>query len=163
MSQIKQKTTGKRMIIHGEERWRTPNGMYENLQHFTIEDSDCNFHKVWLLPLLFTYDNLGSKKIMLANWIITHLNRDNQLLLTYRQIAKESGFSINTVARTVQILLEVGFLKRMNLGNYMVNPDIIFKGAHRDRMNLLITYQNGEQQTLFDEVPPEAQEPKKAV
>ena len=45
-----------------------------------------------------------------------------------------------TVRQTLDALLENDFLRKVQVGVYMVNPNMIFKGSHNGRMNVLIRY-----------------------
>ena len=40
----------------------------------------------------------------------------------------------------MKLLLEADFLRRVNQGCYVVNPDVIFKGSRTGRLNVLNTY-----------------------
>ena len=66
--------------------------------------------------------------------------------MTYRQISEKTNISLETVRKTMAILLEVNFLKRINQGVYQVNPDILFKGNKNTRLNLLTQYNNLDNQ-----------------
>ena len=106
-----------------------------------IEERDFNFTKVWFEHLLASYDLIGNQKTKVANYIIDNLNRDNLLLCTYRGISQETGVSIPTVNETMQILLKVNFLQKVQSGCYRVNPDVLFKGTAKQRLGILQQYQ----------------------
>ena len=93
-----------------------------------------------------TLDLVGNQKTKLAFWLIENLNKENQLTMTYRQISEKTNISLETVRKTMAILLEVNFLKRINQGVYQVNPDILFKGNKNTRLNLLTQYNNLDNQ-----------------
>lgn len=97
-------------------------------------------HKVWLQHILNSIDLIGNQKTKLAFWIIEHLNKENQLIMTQRKIAENAGISIDTVRLTMKALMDSNFLIKINSGAYMVNPDVIFKGGKSDRLNILIQY-----------------------
>lgn len=105
-----------------------------------VEERDFDFAKVWMKSFLTTLELVGNQKSRLAYWIIEHLNRDNYLLYTYDQMAEETGISKETVRVTIKILMDADFLRRKSRGVYIVNPDIVFKGTHASRMNLLTQY-----------------------
>lgn len=112
------------------------------VQLIEVEERDFNFHKVWLKHLITALDEINSKKQKLAFWILDNLDRENQLTLTLRQIAEQSGISLPTVTRTMKLLQEgdMPLLIRKNSGCYVVNPNIIFKGSHNNRMAVLYNY-----------------------
>ena len=116
------------------------------MQLIDIEERDFNFHKVWLQHILNSIDLIGNQKTKLAFWIIEHLNKENQLTMTQRQIAQKSGISLDTVRLTMKALLESNFLVKQNIGVYMVNPDVVFKGGKTDRLNILIQYHDVEKE-----------------
>ena len=113
------------------------------MQVIEIEERDFNFHKVWLQHILNSIDLIGNQKTKLAFWIIEHLNKENQLIMTQRKIADKTGMSLDTVRLTMKALMDSDFLIKINSGAYMVNPDVIFKGGKTDRLNILIQYHGG--------------------
>ena len=75
--------------------------------------------------------------------IIDNINKDNQLLYSYRQISEITGISYSVVAETVKALLDADFLRKHGKV-LIVNPDIIFKGSAIRRANILHTYSQAE-------------------
>lgn len=142
----KQLTTRKKVKVVGTETYiKQATGELKEMQLIDIEERDFNFHKVWLQHILNSIELIGNQKTKLAFWIIEHLNKENQLTMTQRQIAQKSGISIDTVRLTMKALMDSNFLIKQNMGVYMINPDVIFKGGKNDRLNILIQY-HGEQQ-----------------
>lgn len=133
-------TTKKVKVIGTQQYINTADGTVEDFQVMKIEDRDFNFHKVWLEHIISSLDLIGNQKTRLAFWIIDHLDKENKLTMTYRQIAEKSGISLDTVRVTMKSLMESNFLERINQGAYRVNPDVIFKGGKTDRMNVLYQY-----------------------
>ena len=115
-------------------------------QEISVEDRDFNFHKVWLQHLINSLDGISNQRLKLAFWIIDHLNRENQLVMTQRTIAKKSGISLYTVTQTMKALQEgkPSFLIKINSGAYQVNPDVIWKGSHKNRMGICFDYHTAE-------------------
>lgn len=107
-----------------------------------IDDRDFNFHKIWFGHFIQSLDTITSQRLKLAFWIIDHLDSNNKLSMTQRQIAEQSGISLKTVGLTMRALQEgdLPFLRRLNGGTYIVNPDIIFKGNFGKRMAVLYDY-----------------------
>lgn len=137
----KNKTTKKVKIVGTESYINANTGEIEDFQVVKMEDRDFDFHKVWIHAIVNSLDLIGNKKTKLAFWIIEHLNHDNQLVMTYRQIEEKTGFSLETVRLTMNALIESDFLRRINQGAYCVNPDVLFKGKHSGRLNVLFQYQ----------------------
>lgn len=128
-------------------------GELADLNVIEIEDRDFNFHKVWLGHIINSIDLIGNQKTRLAFWILDNLDRENKLTMTYRQIAKKSGISLDTVRKTMISLIDSNFLQRINQGAYRVNPDVIFKGTRPGRMSVLFDYKDTqyEQMSLLNE------------
>ena len=133
-------TTKKVKVVGTQQYINATDGTVEDLQVMRIEDRDFNFHKVWLDHIISSLDLIGNQKTRLAFWIVDHLDKENKLTMTYRQIAEKSGISLDTVRVTMKSLMESNFLERINQGAYRVNPDVIFKGGKTDRMNVLYQY-----------------------
>ena len=150
------KTTSKKIKVIGQQKYINADTQeVEDFEVINIEDRDFNFHKIWLQHIISSFELIGNQKIKLAFWIIDHLDRENKLTMTYRQIADKSGISLDTVRRTMQCLLDTDFLERINQGAYRVNPNMIFKGTRNNRLNVLYQYND----TKYDNIPsPEDEE-----
>lgn len=137
----KEITTTKKVKVIGNEQYiNEKTGEIKDFQVINIEDRDFNFHKVWMTHIINSIDLIGNQKTKLAFWIIDNLNKENQLIMTYRQISQKSGISYQTVSRTMKALIESNFIQQINQGAYRVNPDVLFKGGRKDRLNVLIEY-----------------------
>lgn len=145
----KQKFVGTKILVDPETNEAYP------MQLNVIEDRDFNFTKVWLQHLVNSLDEISNQKLRLAFWIIDHLDKENQLVMTQRQLADASGISLKTVSRTMQALCEgePPFLQKINSGAYRVNPEVMFKGSHNNRMGVIYKYQ----QTAADNAKAEEQ------
>lgn len=144
-------TTKKVKVIGREQYINKETGLLEDFEVVSVEDRDFNFHKVWLESVINSMDLLGNQKTRLAFWIIQHLNKENQLVMTQRQISEKSGISLKTVSVTMKTLLDSNFLRKINGGAYCVNPDVLFKGTRNGRMNVLIQYNSLEQMQKDEE------------
>lgn len=146
----KQQTTKKVKYVGTQQFINAETGVVENFQVSNIQDKDFNFHKVWMRNFISTLDIVGNQKTRLCFWIIDNLNKDNQLVYTYRQIADKTKMSLETVRVTMNILLDSDFLRRQNQGCYIVNPDIVYKGSRTGRLNILNQYQDSEYVEMSD-------------
>lgn len=106
-------------------------------------DKDSNFYKLFMRDFIRTIDIVSNKKTKVCYWIIDNINKDNQLLYSYRQIATKTGISYSTVAETMKALINSDFLRKSGK-ILIVNPNIIFKGSASRRANILHTYQQAE-------------------
>ena len=127
--------TRKKVKVVGTETYiKQDTGELREMQVIDIEERDANFHKLWLGHILNSIDLIGNQKTRLAFWILDHLDSNNLLPMTQRQIADKSGISYQTVSRTLQALIDSNFLQRINQGAYRV------KGGKNARMNVLLQY-----------------------
>lgn len=152
---LKKQTTSKKQKLIGVTHYIDPKtGELVPMQVTKVEYRDFNFHKVWLQNLIVSLDDVTNKKMELAFWIIDNLNKENQLVMTYRTIAKKSGISEGTVKATMKALQtgSIPFLKKINSGAYQVNPEILWKGTHSSRMGIVFDYStNKPEEEEFEE------------
>lgn len=109
----------------------------------TEDNKDFNFHKLFMRDFIRAIDIVSNKKTKICYWIIDNINKDNQLLYSYRQISEITGISYSVVAETVKALLDADFLRKHGKV-LIVNPDIVFKGSAIRRANILHTYSQAE-------------------
>lgn len=147
----KQQTTNKKVKFVGTHQFiDAQTGELKTMQVSDIEERDFNFHKVWMKNFISTLDLVGNQKTKLAFWIIDNLNKENQLTMTYRQIAEKSKISLDTVRITMKVLLDADFIRRVNNGCYVINPEIVFKGERGKRLNILNQYHDAERIEMSD-------------
>lgn len=128
-------------VVGTEEYVNSRTGEVQEMNVITVEERDFNFHKIWLRNILATVDLIGNQKMKLAFWIIEHLDTENKLVYTFRQMAEETGISLDTISRTMKALMDCDFLRKKHSGCYVINPNVLYKGQHQRRMNVLIKYQ----------------------
>lgn len=139
-------TTKKQIFVGMKELVDTETGEVIPVQLKQVENRDFNFHKIWLQMFINGLDGIANKKMKLAFWIIDNLDKENKLCYTFRRMADATGLSIDTVIKTMRELQEGDppFLKKLQSGVYIVNPEILYKGGHHSRMGVI--YQ-------FNEIP----------
>ena len=137
-NELSQHVTTKKVKAIGTEQYLNVNtGEIEEFQVTKIEERDFNFTKVWIRNFVATLDLVGNQKTRLVYWIIDNLNHNNQLICTNRLMAEKTGISVATVNVTMKALQDANFLKKQANGVYVINPDILFKGTQRARLNIL--------------------------
>jgi DNA-binding HxlR family transcriptional regulator len=116
-----------------------------------IEDADANFDKIWLGHILDAIDEIGNAKMKVLMFLISKRERSNNaVIMTTRELAKEIGISLDTVSRTLQALEKHGIINRKT-GAVFLNPNVVFRGRHKHRMNVLIKYHHySEQSDMFE-------------
>lgn len=146
------KLTSKKVKVVGQQEYiNATTGEVESFNVTRIEDRDFDFHKIWLRNFVSTLDIVGNKKTRLCMWIVENIDKNNHLIGTLRSIAERSGTSLETVRVTMKVLQDADFLRRVQMGLYIVNPDVVFQGDHKARLNLLNQYSTVEQVELTDQ------------
>jgi hypothetical protein len=140
-NELSTQTTTKKVKIIGKEQFlNIHTGELEDFQVTDIEERDFNFSKVWIRNFVATLDIVGNQKTRLVYWIIDHLDRENRLIATNRQLEIDTGISLKTISITMKALQDANFLRRSMNGVYTINPDIVFKGSKTARLNILNRY-----------------------
>ena len=152
MIELKQQTTKNKVKVIGTEQYiNVATGELEEMQVTTIEERDYNFTKIWMKNLILTMDIVGNQKTKFCFWLIDHLNRDNILIGTQRDMAEDCNVSLQTVSVTLKLLMDANFLRKKQSGVYIVNPDVMYKGTHAARLNVLNQYNSAERIIMTDE------------
>lgn len=66
-------------------------------------------------------------------------------------MAEDCNVSLQTVSVTLKLLMDANFLRKKQSGVYIVNPDVIYKGTHAARLNVLNQYNSAERIIMTDE------------
>ena len=112
-------TTRKRVKVVGTETYiKQDTGELREMQVIDIEERDANFHKLWLGHILQSIDLIGNQKTRLAFWILDHLDSNNLLIMTQRQIADKTGIARGTITTTLKALIDSNFLIMRQAGVY---------------------------------------------
>lgn len=102
-----------------------------------MEEGDFNFHKIWWKNFTETTKGIGNKKTAVMMWLIFSAQKGtNRIYLTQQQIANGCGVSLRTVSSTIAELKEGEFLKLAE-GYILINPNVIFRGAHDKRLSVI--------------------------
>lgn len=92
----------------------------------------------------------NSKKLDVAEYILSNLNSENQFTQTQVQISEATKISRPVIIETYKYLISVGFMKKTGLC-YTINPDYVCAfGSDKKNARILINYHDAEP-TLFDE------------
>ena len=104
-----------------------------------------NFWKCYLMDFLSVLGIMDSKQVDIFIYIVENTNQSNNVFLgTYDKIAKDVGVSRPTIAKIMKKLQENNFIKRMQAGAWLVNPNILMKGNDHKRQILLNYYESDE-------------------
>ena len=79
----------------------------------------------------------GSKSATALAWIIKSRKNGNYIYETQTEIAEQSGVSVSVVKTLFKKLIAKGFVKKVNIGKYIVSPRMIRNGDNqKGAMNL---------------------------
>jgi len=151
---MKPKQKQKKQHIIGHQKYINA-GTGEIIDTVVIEkevENDFNFHKIWLEDLMGIMDLIGGRKLDVLRYLLDRMRDvDNSISVTYTQMEKELKISRRTIAETMKILQEANFIKKIQNGLYMVNPDIIVKGGAGKREALMIKYTKSNEDNMEEE------------
>lgn len=104
-----------------------------------------NFWKCYLMDFLTVLGILDSKQVDVFIYIMENTNQTNNLFIgTYKKICKDVHVSEPTIAKIMKKLQENNFIKRVQNGVWMVNPQIMLKGNDH-KQQLLLSYFQAEE------------------
>lgn len=104
-----------------------------------------NFWKCYLMDFLTVLGIIDSKQVDIFIYIVENTNQSNNVFLgTYKKIAKDVGVSEPTIAKIMKKLQDNNFIKKMQAGAWLVNPNILMKGNDNKRQILLSYYESEE-------------------
>ena len=146
--------THKKVKIIGEKQFLDVNtNEIENFQVVELQDADFNFNKIWVTNVIQALELVGNAKTKLLFWLIENKDCNNKVTYTYEQIAKQTKISLKTVRITMKALVDCNFMVRHHAGCYIINPDCVFKGSYKNRMNILLKYSKTLEENKKEEVP----------
>lgn len=103
------------------------------------------FWKIYLMDFLQVLGGFEYKQLDVLIYILEHTEAANNTFIgTYRSLEKSVGVSFSTVARTVNLLISKGFMKKIANGVYQISPQIMMKGSEHKKSILLNYYETEE-------------------
>jgi DNA-binding GntR family transcriptional regulator len=139
-------TTKKTKVIGTQEYLNTTTGELEEMQIIRMEDKDFDFEKIWLGQILSAIDEISNQKMRLLTHLLKIREKSNNTVIrTIRELEKETGVSKDTICRTLVVLEKNKIIKRKP-GVIFINPDVVFKGGHNNRMRIVFDYQKVAQE-----------------
>lgn len=104
-----------------------------------------NFWKCYLMDFLTVLGIIDSKQLDIFIYIVENTNPSNNTFIgTYKKISKDTGCSSRTIATIMKKLQENNFIKKVQNGVWLVNPNILMKGNDTKRQILLSYYESDE-------------------
>ena len=104
-----------------------------------------NFWKCYLMDFLSVLGIIDSKQLDIFIYIVENTNQSNNVFLgTYDKIAKDVGVSRPTIYKIMKKLQDNNFIRKMQSGAWLVNPNILMRGNDHKRQILLSYYESNE-------------------
>lgn len=104
-----------------------------------------NFWKCYLMDFLTVLGIIDSRQLDIFIYIVENTQPANNTFIgTYKKISKDTGCSSTTIARIMKKLQENNFIKKVQNGVWLVNPNILMKGNDTKRQILLSYYESDE-------------------
>ena len=103
------------------------------------------FWKCYLMDFLTILGIMDNKQVDIFIYIVENTNQSTNLFIgTYKKIADDVGVSSATIAKIMKKLQENNFIKKVQNGLWLVNPNILMKGGDTKRQILLSYYESEE-------------------
>ena len=104
-----------------------------------------SFWKCYLMDFLTVLGIIDNKQVDIFIYIVENTNQSNNVFLgTYKKIADDVGCSSATIAKIMKKLQANNFIKKMQNGAWLVNPNILMRGNDKKRQILLSYYESDE-------------------
>lgn len=159
MTKNKITTKDKAKVVGVRQFADTETGEMFSAEVILKETADANFKKIWIHHILEAIDEIGNAKMKVLFWLMEQADNQNRVIGTVRGFAKETGTSPGTIQSLLTALQKANVLKREFNGVWQLNPDVVWKGSHGKRMDVLIRYRTQQLELPFEEnVQPSLQE-----
>lgn len=131
-------------IYHGTSKWlQVSNDYVPKNGEFVIETDDVvkkverqGFEITYLLYFFNLFEQLGGKKYKILQYILKNKNAENQLIITNRELAKNTKTSLQTVSDTLKLLRNAKLIETRT-GAIMLNPRLAHRGSSNRERYLL--------------------------
>src|SRR5699024_62405 len=101
----KPNTTRKKVKFLGTKEFiDASTGEKETMQVPNIEARDANWHNIWLGHMLESLDMIGNQRIRVGMFIMENIDKENELIVTYRVIAEKANTSLQPLSETMKPL-----------------------------------------------------------
>lgn len=103
-----------------------------------------NFWKCYLMDFLTVLGIIDNKQLDIFIYIVENTEQANNTFIgTYTKIAKDLGVSRPTIATIMKKLQANNFIKKVQNGVWIVNPNILMRGNDNKRQ-ILLSYYNSD-------------------
>lgn len=102
-----------------------------------------NFWKCYLMDFLCILGIIDNKQLDVLIFIVENTNESNNMFIgTYKHIAQNVNVSEPNIAKIIKKMQKNNFIKKVQNGVWLVNPNILMKGNDTKRQILLSYYKN---------------------
>ncbi len=106
-----------------------------------LEEGDFGYHKVWISNLCDYVLKTGNKQTQIMFYLSVNMNRDNVVKKKQEEIAKDINATTKTVRECLKELTHyskdhIPFMVKIGVGEYRINPDVIYTGKYENRDNI---------------------------
>ena len=103
------------------------------------------FWKVYLMDFLMVLGIIDSKQVDIFIYIVENTDPSKNIFIgTYKKISDDLQVSQPTIARMFKKLQENNFVRKIQNGVWLVNPNILMKGNDQKRQ-ILLSYHESEE------------------
>lgn len=104
-----------------------------------------NFWKCYLMDFLMVLGIVDSRQVDVFIYIAENTQQSNNTFIgTYRKIAGDLQCSLDTVSKIMKKLQANNFIRKVQNGVWLVNPNILMKGNDTKRQILLSYFESEE-------------------
>ena len=112
-----------------------------------LEEGDFGYHKVWISNLCDYVLKTGNKQTQIMFYLLEHMNRDNIVKKKQEEIAKDINATTKTVRECLKVLTyttkdHIPFMVKFGVGEYRINPDVIYTGKYENRDTVRTKFYN---------------------
>ena len=136
-----EKTIGSTEVVNYEQWVNKETGEVRTFAVVSKVTGDNGWHKVWLDDLAKVMNILGGGKIEVFSHILQNINPySNEFGGTIREIAEATDTDKVTVQKTINLLKEANFLRKVRNGTYLINSQKLVQGGHEKKKGIMVIY-----------------------
>jgi hypothetical protein len=106
----------------------------------TQEQTDVNFHKIWLDDLVYLLKALGGGKVEVFCHLLENKNFENIYMGSISTISTKTKISESTVKSAIKLMKDLDYIRMVVHGVYQINPNLVVKGDSKKRQMLVRKY-----------------------
>ncbi|HAT4274417.1 replication/maintenance protein RepL [Clostridium perfringens] len=138
---------GNSILYAGSDEWVNSRTGEVITANQIIKKTDRNgFMITYLSAIINLIESLGNRKMQVVKYILENMDKStNTLIITNRELARESKVSLDTVSKTLLILKKAKIITTRT-GAIMISPELVHKGNQSKEQYLLTKFQEFEEE-----------------